>query len=292
MIEDVILVNKAYDISLSINTLDGPLYTEEIEISEIQGNHHTYPFPGQDGEFVESTTLSTRDVSIVGWIVKNEDHEVGYYKDILNKMVNPKQIMSISYKDYELSFYPDGSVKYSVNRKENNDVVCKFMITGVAYNPFWVSKSKLKTLLSYVDLRFVLPFYIEKDQWVLGVSQPAMSASIKYDGESTGCVINIVAKGTVKNPKVICVETQQKFEIQKSLIDGEQIEINTVLGQRAVKGILNNQELNYMQYMSSDSDWIDIKKGANTFLFSAEEGQSMLSIYLTVAAKYLEVEND
>lgn len=292
MIEDVILVNKAYDISLSINTLDGPLYTEEIEISEIQGNHHTYPFPGQDGEFVESTTLSTRDVSIVGWIVKNEDHEVGYYKDILNKMVNPKQIMSISYKDYELSFYPDGSVKYSVNRKENNDVVCKFMITGVAYNPFWVSKSKLKTLLSYVDLRFVLPFYIEKDQWVLGVSQPAMSASIKYDGESTGCVINIVAKGTVKNPKVICVETQQKFEIQKSLIDGEQIEINTVLGQRAVKGTLNNQELNYMQYMSSDSDWIDIKKGVNTFLFSAEEGQSMLSVYLTVAAKYLEVEND
>lgn len=292
MIEDVILANKAYDISLSINTLDGPLYTEEIEISEIQGNHHTYPFPGQDGEFVESTTLSTRDVSIVGWIVKNEDHEVGYYKDILNKIVNPKQIMSISYKDYELSFYPDGSVKYSVNRKENNDVVCKFMITGVAYNPFWVSKSKLKTLLSYVDSRFVLPFYIEKDQWVLGVSQPAMSASIKYDGESTGCVINIIAKGTVKNPEVICVETQQKFEIQKSLIDGEQIEINTVLGQRAVKGILNNQELNYMQYMSSDSDWIDIKKGVNTFLFSADEGQNMLSIYLTVAAKYLEVEND
>lgn len=292
MIEDIVLTNQESNISFFINTLNGPLYTEEIEIGEIQGSHHTYPFPGQDGEFVESVTLSTRDVSIVGWIVKNENHEVGYYKDLLNKMVNPKQIMSISYKDYDLSFYPDGSVKYSIDRKENNDVVCKFMITGVAYDPFWISKSKLETPLSYVDLRFILPFHMIKDEWVLGVSQPAALASVEYDGESTGCIISILAKGTVKNPKVVCIETQQKFEIQKTLVDGEQIEINTVLGQRKVKGILNNEELNYMQYMSSDSSWIDIKKGVNTFSFSAEEGQGVLSIYLTVIAKYLEVEDD
>lgn len=292
MIEDIILTNQKTNVSLSINTLNGPLYTEEIEIGEIQGSHHTYPFPGQDGEFVESTTLSTRDVSIVGWIVKNEYHDVGYYKDILNRMINPKQIMSITYKNYDLSFYPDGSVQYSIIKKENNDVVCKFMITGVAYDPFWVSKSKLETPLSYIDLRFILPFYILENNWILGVTQPAALASIEYDGEATGCIINIVANGTVKNPKIVCIETQQKFEIQKTLVDGEQIEINTVLGQRKVKGILNNEELNYMQYMSSDSSWIDVNKGVNTFSFSAEEGQGALSIYLTVVAKYLEVEND
>lgn len=292
MIEDIILENGSINSSIAINTIDGPLFTEEIEIGQVSGNTSSFPFPGQDGEFVESVTLATRDVSITGWIVKNEIHDVSYYKSLLNKMVNPKQLLDLTYKNYTLSFYPDGSIQYSLSRKENNEIVCKFLITGVAYSPFWISKSKLETPLSYIDLRFVLPFYMIENNWVLGVSQPAALASIEYDGEATGCIISILAKGTVKNPKVVCIETQQEFEINKTLVEGEQIEINTILGQRKVKGWLNDKESNYMQYMTVNSSWIDIKRGTNTFSFSAQDGQANLSIYLTVVARYLEVEND
>lgn len=292
MIEDIVLTDQTSGVSISINTSSGPLYTEEIVIEPVQANHSSYPFPGQDGEFIESTVFSTRTVSITAWIVANELHDVGYYKKILNKMINPKHTLVITYREYDLTFYADDSIQYSTIRKENNDVVCKFLITGVAYNPFWISQSKLETPLSYIDLRFILPFHMIRGEWVLGVSQPAALASLDYDGEPTGCIISITAKGSVKNPKVICIETQQKFEIEKTLVDGEQIEIDTILGQRGVKGILNNQELNYMQYMSSDSSWIDVNKGVNTFSFSAEEGQEVLSIYLTVISKYLEVEDD
>lgn len=292
MIEDIILTDQTSGVSININTSFGPLYTEEIAIEPVQANHSSYPFPGQDGEFMESTVFSTRTVSITAWIVANESHNVGYYKRILNEMINPKHILVITYKTYDLTFYADNSIQYSTVRKENNDTVCKFLITGVAYNPFWISQSKVETPLSYVDLQFVLPFHMVQGEWILGISQPTASASLEYDGESTGCIISITAKGSVKNPKIICIETQQKFEIEKTLSDGEQIEINTVLGQRGVKGILNNQELNYMQYMSSDSAWIDVNRGTNTFSFSAEEGQEALNIYVTVVAKYLEVEND
>ena len=292
MIEDIVLSNSRSGTSIGVNTEDGPLYTAEIDISEIKGDHHSYPFPGQDGEFVESVTLGTRDVSIVGWIVKNKLHPVGYYKEILNKMVNPKQPLILTYKENDLTFYPDGSVQYSKLRKENNDTVCKFMISGTAYDPFWISRSKLETPLSYVDLRFVLPFHMVQGEWVFGVSQPAALASLEYTGEATGCIINITAKGTVKNPQVVCIETQQYFRINKTLVDGEQIEINTVLGQRGVKGILKGQVYNYMQYMDPGSSWIDVNEGVNTFSFSADSGEEVLSIYLTVVAKYLEVEDD
>lgn len=290
MIENITLVNTVLNSSIDINVENGPYYTEQIDIGKVKGNHHTHTFPGQDGENVDSVNFLTRDISITGWAVRTSLHDIIFYKNILNYLVNPKQLLKLIYKDYSIEFYPDNSVQFSTKRKENNEVVCKFVITGTAYNPLWSSKSQKDTKVSYVQNNFILPVSIVPNEFTFGVLQPVSSASIVNKGLPVGCNILISASGTVKNPGIICSQTQEKFTINKTLTAGEKVIVNTEVGNRSIKGVLQNVEYNYMKYKKPGSDWLTLYNGQNDITYFADEGLEFLSIHIAYYESFLEVQ--
>lgn len=290
MIEQFNLVNTVTNEELDFNMTTGPLWLESLYVSAVQGVDQLYSTPGQDGEQYASTYLGTRSVVITAWIVAGSK-TLAEQKTQLNRFCNPKQPMDIQVGDYKLTFVPGSSIQYSKNKKENNEVMCKFVISGEAYKPFWTSQEEIESRVSYVEPMWVLPFAIPTDGIVFSVNQPVASTQIENLDLPVGCRITFSAHGgTVTNPGIICAETQESLTIDKVLEDGESIIVDTRLGNRKITGYLLNETYNGMQYLSVDSSWVTLQTGLNTFSFFAEDGSSSLEISIMYSPLLLEVE--
>ena len=290
MIEQFNLVNTVTNEELDFNMTTGPLWLESLYVSAVQGVDQLYSTPGQDGEQYASTDLGTRSVVITAWIVAGSK-TLAEQKTQLNRFCNPKQPMDIQVGDYKLTFVPGSSIQYSKNKKENNEVMCKFVISGEAYKPFWTSQEEIESRVSYVEPMWVLPFAIPTDGMVFSVNKPVASTQIENLDLPVGCRITFSAHGgTVTNPGIICAETQESLTIDKVLEDGESIIVDTRLGNRKITGYLLNETYNGMQYLSVDSSWVTLQTGLNTFSFFAEDGSSSLEISIMYSPLLLEVE--
>lgn len=291
MIEQFNLVNTITEVSLDFNMTKGPIWLESLDVGSVQGIDQSYSSPGQDGEQVSFTSLGTREVSIVAWIVEGAK-SLSEQKEQLNRFCNPKQPLEIHVGDYKLTFVPGSSIQYSKNPKENNEVMCKFAIFGIAYTPFWTSKQEIESLVSYIEPMFILPFSIPPEGLVFSVNQPTASTLIENEDLPVGCRIIFTANGgTITNPGIVCAETQESMTINRSLQNGEQIVVDTRIGHRRITG--NNgvgETYNGMKYLDPLSQWITLQTGLNTFSFFASSGSEFLEVSIMYSPLLLEVE--
>ena len=290
MIEQFTLLNTITGESIDFNMTIGPVWLDSIVISPVEGIDQLYTIPNQDGQLRIATKLGIRSVTITAWIV-NGPESLSSQKTYLNKFCNPKQPMEIQVGQYKLSFIPSYSTQYSKNKKENNEAMCKFVIMGTAYDPFWTSQQEIESLVSYIEPMWVLPFYIPQDGLVFGVNQPTSSTQIDNNGLPVGCKIVLSAYGgSVVNPGIVCAETQERISINKTLSDGEQITIDTRAGHRKIYGSVNDETYNGMKYLSPNSDWITLQAGVNTLSFFSDSGSEFLGVSILYSPLLLEVE--
>ena len=291
MIEQFTLVNTVTNLSLDFNMTSGPRWIDSIDIGAVQGIDQLYSNPGQDGEQLALTYLGTRSVTISAWIIER-DLTLAEQKAQLNRFCNPKQPLDIYVGNYKLTFVPGSSIQYSKNQKENNEVMCKFVIQGEAYMPFWTSQEEIESLVSYVEPMWVLPFAIPNEGMVFSVNQPTASTQIDNVDLPVGCRITMTANGgPVNNPGIICAETQEQMVVDKTLSDGDRIIIDTRLGHRKITGYTSlGATYNGMKFLNATSDWIILQTGLNTFSFFAESGSEFLETAIMYSPLLLEVE--
>lgn len=291
MIEQFDLVNTITEVTLDFNMTKGPIWLESLNVGPVQGIDQSYSNPGQDGEQISTTTLGPRDVTITAWLVEGSK-TLSEQKEKLNRFCNPKQPLDIHVGDYKLTFIPGSSIQYSKDPKENNEVMCKFAISGVAYMPFWTSKQEIESLVSYIEPMFILPFAIPPEGLVFSVNQPTASTLIDNEDLPVGCRIIFTANGgTITNPGIVCAETQESMTINRSLQNGEQITVDTRIGHRKIVGETGTGETyNGMKYLDPLSQWITLQTGLNTFSFFASSGSEFLEVSIMYSPLLLEVE--
>ena len=100
------------------------------------------------------------------------------------------------------------------------------------------------------------------------------------------------AKGSVTNPKLISIDTQEHLSINKALIPGEEIEVTTTVGEKRVRGRLSptGVYLNYYPYKTLDSSWLQLQPGKNLFRYDADEGLDNLEVFVHFQNRFLEVQ--
>ena len=292
MIEQFSLVNTVTRESLDFNMTTGPIWLESLNVGPVQGIDQLYSNPGQDGEQLALTYLGTRSVVVTAWIV-NRGTPLSVQKIQLNRFCNPKQPIDIHVGEYKLTFVPGYSIQYSKDEKENNEVMCKFVIMGEAYTPFWTSQQEIESLVSYVEPMWVLPFSIPEDGMVFSVNQPTASTLITNNDLPVGCRITFTAAGgELTNPGVVCAETQERLVLNRSMVNGEQIIVDTRIGHRKITGYNpTGTTYNGMKYLDPTSNWITLQTGLNTFSFFADTGSEFLEISIMYSPLLLEVES-
>lgn len=269
---------------------------KSVDWGSIKGTHHSYKYVNQIGESIENTSLGTRPITIEGYIVANDERSMTSLKQRLNSFINPQEVYSLFYNNYVINFKPDETVRYTNSREENNDAFSKFQIVGTAPNPLFSDNFENK--LSFVTTNPSFHFPLEISQSlpdkgiVFGKRMVSLIANVANSGSVTiGMRIIFKANGTVVNPSLINVNTLEEFKINKTLVANEEIEINTNVGEKGVKGkIGNNSQSNYFMYKDVESTWLQLEVGDNLFKYDAESGIDNLDVFIYYHNRYLEVQ--
>lgn len=298
MIENIKLINTDTKEVIELDTIKtSNLVLESADLGYVQGVNNSYKYINQIGEVITNTTVGMREIEIVGWAVGSSIGEMNQTKNFLNRFVNPFQRLDLIYKTYKLNFVPYSSIQYSNTYEENNDVICKFKITGICPYPLFVDNTLSKSTGATITPKFHFPLIISTvpnppGGVVFGEKESSLLINIANVGSvPTGMKIIFKARtGTVINPKLININTQEFFKISKTLSAGEEITVNTNIGEKSVIGLANGLESNYFKYKTFDSTWLQLAVGDNFFRYDADSGLEDLEVSIYYGNKYFEVQ--
>lgn len=294
MVERIILKKVKNSEELVLDMVSTPDYVlKSVDWGTIQSKRSTYKYVGQAGVTVTETSFESRPITIEGWVVSQNSALMSNLKKKLNSFVNPQDAIDLRYSDYVIRFLPDETVKYASTREDNNDAFCKFVITGTCPNPMFTNVSESMNIFATTAPKFHFPLAIPQDTgMVFGVRTDSLIADVLNAGAvSTGMRIIFKAKGTVKNPKLINVNTQESFVLNKMLVNEEIVEVNTNIGEKSIKGKIGSAAYsNYYMYKDIDSQWLQLDVGSNIFRYAADDGLDNLEVFVYFYNRFLEVQ--
>lgn len=297
MVEGIKLQNVTTREILTLDMVSTQDYIlSSVDWGTIESTHHSYKYVNQIGVHVTGTSLETRNVEIFGWVIASNEAQMTQRKQLLNRFFNPQQAVDLFYQIYALRFLPNSSVKYSATVQENNEVICKFKIDGFCPDPLFSEKTENKIAAANTVGKFHFPLIMSKNPSppggvIFGLRQPSLIVAIENKGAvPVGMKIVFKATASLSGPRLINVETQKYFKINKDMVAGETIEINTSIGSKKVVGILNGVESNYFKYCDLDNEWLRLEVGDNLFRYDADANGGNLEVYIYYSNKYLEVQ--
>ena len=293
MIDSVLLVNRVTKQAQLIDQDESQFVLTEIDLGQVTAQHHTSSYYNQMGATIENTTIQTRSVSITGYVIGDTREELTQNKQALNRLVNPLQDLSIIvYNAYLLVCRPDYSVHYGKTISENNDYMCKFLIQGTCGNPLFTEIEQETISLSSTTGQPLFPLIIPQNEGIIfGKRVLEQIANLENTGDyPVGIVVTLKALGSVENPSITLVETQESIRLNKTLVQGEELVISTITGDKHVRGVLNGIESNYIQYLAYPFSWIQLQVGSNSIQYDADSGASNIQATISFSPAYMEVE--
>ena len=292
MIEYIELRNLNLGTRISINKSVGDYWLDQVDFGQVESVIHTFKFINQIGETIYNTTLEPRSITISGWVAAWDENTVHRLKRILNGFCNPVHTLEAIVNEKKIQFQCNGSIKYSATYKENNELICKFLIQGYCAYPLFTDESEHVVSVASTEGLFKFPLIIPEGEGIMmGIRQPTLIAEVKNNGDlPVGYTIEFQAFGTVVNPILTDIGSQQFIKINKTLTNGEIVTVDTREGYRMIHGILDGKETNYFKYRSYDSGWLSLQPGTNYLRYNADSGVSALEVYIRYSPGYLEVD--
>ena len=297
MVENIVFKRVDSNEELALSMTDTPFYIlNNVDWGVVQGTHHSYKYVNQIGVSITSTSLKERSITVTGWIIADTEEEMDERKQFLNRYFDPRYEIDVMYKNYFLRFVPDNTVKYGTSEKENNDTIVQFQIKGTCADPLFSEINGSKETIAATIATFHFPLIMSTNLYerglVFGYRQPSLTAKVTDKGAvEVGMKIVFKAIGELTNPRLIDVDTREFVAIEKSMVAGEEIVINTNVGEKSIQGKIGNEDYsNYFMYKDLDSTWLQLRLGDNLFRYDADSGLDNLEVYLYFYNKYLEVQ--
>jgi hypothetical protein len=297
VVENIVFKRVDSNEELALSMTDTPFYIlNNVDWGVVQGTHHSYKYVNQIGVSITSTSLKERSITVTGWIIADNEEEMDERKQFLNRYFDPRYEIDVMYKNYFLRFVPDNTVKYGTSEKENNDTIVQFQIKGTCADPLFSEINGSKETIAATIATFHFPLIMSTNLYergiVFGYRQPSLTAKVTNKGAvEVGMKIVFKAIGELTNPRLIDVDTREFVAIEKSMVAGEEIVINTNVGEKSIQGKIGNEDYsNYFMYKDLDSTWLQLRLGDNLFRYDADSGLDNLEVYLYFYNKYLEVQ--
>ena len=297
VVENIVFKRVDSNEELALSMIDTPFYIlNNVDWGVVQGTHHSYKYVNQIGVSITSTSLKERSITVTGWIIADTEEEMDERKQFLNRYFDPRYEIDVMYNNYFLRFVPDNTIKYGTSEKENNDTIVQFQIKGTCADPLFSEINGSKETIAATIATFHFPLIMSTNLYergiVFGYRQPSLTAKVTNKGAvEVGMKIVFKAIGELTNPRLIDVDTREFVAIEKSMVAGEEIVINTNVGEKSIQGKIGNEDYsNYFMYKDLDSTWLQLRLGDNLFKYDADSGLDNLEVYLYFYHKYLEVQ--
>ena len=317
MIDSIKLKNLTTNKVITLNKSLGNSYvleTDGIDWGTADATHHKYQNQTGIGEIITSTKISTRTITIIGRICSvftlkqlsmrygTSDRatldnyridEIEKSKKELSQLINPENYIRVFCGDYYIDGKATSGINFSYKWKENNEVYCKFAFSLDCKNPLFQKNFPRVTQMGGITGGFHFPLIIPENVGIhMGIKQSYQLLAIENDSDvEIGGVIYMKASGTVENPSMTNVYTNESLQINKTLSANEIVRIDTV--NRKITGSTDGgiNFVNYFAYWDFENDWLQFEVGESLLGYSADnETYKELEIWIEINKGFFTME--
>lgn len=170
----------------------------------------------------------------------------------------------------------------------------KFLVQLYCPDPFLkdIEEHKKEIALWRGDFHFPLSI-LQSTGITMGHREPSLIVNVNNKGHiKTGMRIEFKARGTLKNPSLFNVNTREFIKINKGMVAGEKIIINTNQGNKKIVSVLNGVTtniLNYIDVVGGGNTFLQLDVGDNLLRYDADEGLDNLEVNIYYNNNYLGV---
>lgn len=270
------------DTSYKLVNIEG-IERAELELNLVDNAHY-------DGSFLVSKRTRNRPISItVDYKGLNKEIE----RKKLISFLNPKNkgVLIVNYAETEKA------IEYEIEdfncplTNIHDDL--SFTVDLICPNPYWSDITKNKVEIALWKGAFHFPLVIPKNEGIImGLKQPSLIVNVFNKGDvETGMIIEFRAKGTLSNPSLFNVNTRESIKINKSMVAGEVIRVNTNYGEKRIENILNGVTTNILNLidLGGEDTFLQLDVGDNLLRYDADINPSNLEINIYFSPKYLGV---
>lgn len=258
-------------------------------ISGLNNDINASQSANQVGSTYESSSIEKRDIDIVLRIKATTSE----YRGLKRKLLN---VFNSVYSGELILKNIDGEKKIStrVTRAPNfylddNKKECE--ISLVALDPYWKDTNETKTDIATWKGSFSFPLIIPIDTGIkIGYREPSLIVNTNNIGDvKTGMRIEFKALGTVVNPELVNIESQDFIKINKTMEAGEVITVTTDFSNKKVSINKNGVIQNGFNYFDLYSTFLQLEIGDNLFRYNAQEGIDNLEVTIYHTSRYVGV---
>jgi len=247
---------------------------------------------GQHGDTYVGQRIEARDIDVVGHINTRDKAQALELRRRMLKIFNPELSATLVYEYGGFKRVIDCRA-YGEPKILKKEVLYEFDLQIECLNPFWREEEETKEDIASWVAAWHFPCVIEKDStksMIYGYRAESVIVDCYNEGDvSTGMRIRFTALGTVLNPILLNVDTEEFIQINATMKTGDVIEINTKYGSKGAKLIRDGVETDYFRYIDVDSTFMQLAIGDNMFRYDAASGVNSLEVSIFYSKEFLGV---
>lgn len=247
---------------------------------------------GQHGDTYVGQRIEARDIDIVGHINTRDKQQAYELRRQLLKVFNPELSGTLTYEF--------GGFKRVINcrlhgepKLPRKEVLIEFTIPLDCLNPFWREEYEQREDIASWVAAWEFPCEIEQDNpqsMIFGYRAESVIVNCYNEGDvSTGMRIRFTALGTVTNPILLNVDTNEFIKLNVTMQTGDVIEVSTKYGSKGATLIRDGQKTDYFRYVDVDSTFMQLAIEDNNFRYDAESGVNSMEVSIFYDKEYLGV---
>lgn len=262
-----------------------------VDYGSIGATHSTAKGVEQIGERVVNTTLDTRDVEIIGFIKAKTAEEMERKKAALYQMCDPRSpFLILPDKETALECMATDTVKFTPSRLTNNERVAQFVIDAVSYDPlFRDAVARYRKIAEWAS-NFLWPLTIPEGGFTFADRTDSLIATLDNGGDvETGLLIYFTAGATVENPKLTNLATGEFIKLNRTLVAGETVVVNTNYGQESVTSYDGDRIEDAINDLDLSSSFLQAPRGVSQLHYTAESNVTSMTVTIYYHQRYLGV---
>ncbi len=270
-----------------------PFILNEVDgLSGVGATEVTYKGFTQDGEEYQSSNLESRQIVIRFTLLCNSAEELINIRSKINRVFNPKLGVGLLYYSYMgiervINCVADGTPVMPIISKKRD---CTGEIILLAHNPYFRDLAENKVNIAQWKGSLKFPLAIKQPGVTMGIKQPSLIVNVANNGDvKSGMVIEFTARGTVKNPSLFNVNTREYIKLNRTMVKGEKITINTNYGQKKIISEVDGVKKDILNYYDLTSTFLQLEIGDNLFRYDATENLNNLEVSIYYTNKYIGV---
>lgn len=259
-------------------------------LSGLESTDVSYTGYMQDGAAYQSSRFEKRQIIIKFHVVCESESNLLAVRSKIHRVFNPKLGSGTLVYEYKgvsrkIKCVADGLPTMEL---ASNVSDCSGEVILLAHDPFLLDDTETTVNVATWRNAFKFPLTIPKSGMIFGYKEPSLIANVINNGDvECGLTIEFIAKGTVKNPSLLNINTQEYIKVNRAMVAGERITVSTGYNNKKIVSELDGITTNIMNYLDLNSTFLQLEVGDNLFRYDADDNLSQLEVNIRYTQRYL-----